>query len=63
MSVVRLVVALEIVRGILDDVYMILQGYAAPFYLGFTPIQLVIIVTGILAVSNAQNEAWVRRAS
>ncbi|GMV33686.1 hypothetical protein FBQ83_11365 [Chloroflexi bacterium CFX5] len=46
-SIVWLVVALEIVRGILDDLYMILQGYAAPFYIGFIVLHLVIIVTGI----------------
>ena len=33
-SIVWLVVSLEIVRGVFDDIYMILQGYAAPFYIG-----------------------------
>jgi hypothetical protein len=47
LSIVWLVVALEIVRGILDDLYMISQGYAAPFYIGFIVLHLTIIITGV----------------
>ncbi len=50
LSIVWLVVALEIVRGILDDIYMLIQGYAAPFYIGFIVLHLVIIVTGVVFV-------------
>jgi hypothetical protein len=46
-SIVWLVVALEIVRGILDDLYMISQGYGAPFYIGFIVLHLTIIITGV----------------
>lgn len=53
-SVVWLVIALEIVRGILDDLYMISQGYAAPFYIGFIVLHLIIIVTGIQFARGAQ---------
>ena len=44
---VWLIVALELVRGIFDDLYMIAQGYAAPFYIAFIVLHLVIILTGI----------------
>lgn len=56
LSIVWLVVALEIVRGILDDFYMISQGYAAPFYIGFIVLHLTIIVTGIVFLRQAQVE-------
>ena len=56
LSIVWLVVALEIVRGILDDLYMISQGYAAPFYIGFIVLHLTIIVTGIVCLRQAQAE-------
>lgn len=56
LSIVWLVVALEIVRGILDDFYMILQGYAAPLYIGFIVLHLTIIVTGIVFLRQAQVE-------
>lgn len=53
---VWLIVALEIVRGILDDIYMIVQGYAAPFYIGFIILHLIIVVTGVVFVRQAQAE-------
>lgn len=55
--IVWLVVALEAVRGILDDIYMIAQGYAAPVYIGFIVLHLVIIATGIRSVRQAQAES------
>ena len=42
------IVALEIVRGIIDDLYMIISGYEAPFFIIFIIVHLIIIVTGIL---------------
>ncbi len=56
LSIVWLVVALEIVRGILDDLYMISKGYAAPFYIGFIVLHLTVIATGILSLRQAQAE-------
>lgn len=53
-SIVWLVVALEAVRGVLDDVYMIAQGYAAAVYVGFIVLHLAIITTGIAFVRQAQ---------
>lgn len=58
-SVVWLVVALEIVRGIFDDVYIIARGYTAPFYIGFIVVHLLIIVTGYLFLRQAEREAAV----
>jgi hypothetical protein len=53
-SIVWLVVALEFVRGILDDIYMIASGYAAPFYLGFIVLHTLIIITGVMFARQAQ---------
>ena len=53
-SIVWLVVALEAVRGILDDIYMIARGYAAPVYVGFIILHLIIIATGIACVRRVQ---------
>jgi hypothetical protein len=51
------VVALEIVRGILDDIYMIARGYSAAIYVGFIVLHLVIIVTGMAFMRRARVEA------
>ncbi len=48
LSLLWLVVALEIVRGILDDLYMISQGYAPTVLLGFIALHLVIIASGMV---------------
>lgn len=53
-SIVWQVVALEAVRGVLDDIYMIARGYAAPVYAGFIVLHLIIIATGIACVRRAQ---------
>lgn len=54
---VWLVVALEAVRGVLDDIYMIVRGYEAPFYLGFIVVHLIIIATGIMFLRQARTKA------
>lgn len=54
--IVWLVLALELVRGIFDDVYMLAHGYSPPIYLGFIVLHLIIIVTGILSVRQLQTE-------
>lgn len=53
-SIVWLVVALEAVRGILDDIYMIARGYDALVYGAFIVLHLVIIATGITFVRRVQ---------
>ena len=59
---VWLIVALEIVRGVFDDVYMIAQGYAPPVYIGFIVLHLVIIGTGLLFARQV-NESGDKRSS
>lgn len=59
---VWLIVALELVRGILDDIYMIAQGYAAPFYIAFIVLHLVIIVTGLALVRQIKGSRVERQA-
>ena len=49
------VLGLELVRGIIDDVYMLLRGgYSVPFYVGWIVVHSIIIVTGLLALRSAQ---------
>ena len=57
---VWLIVALEVVRGVFDDVYMIAQGYAPPVYIAFIVLHLVIIGTGIAFVRQV-NESGNKR--
>lgn len=52
-NVVWLVVWLELGHGILDDLYLIFRGFAAPFYVGFIVVHLVIIVTGVVFARGA----------
>jgi len=44
-----LTIALGVVRGILDDVYMIARGYPPLPFLGFIALHAAIIVWGVLA--------------
>lgn len=54
LSVLWLVVALEFVRGILDDMYMLAQGYSVPVMLGFIVLHIIIIVTGVALARQVQ---------
>ncbi len=57
------VVLLELIRGVLDDLYYISRGYAwVPFYIGFIVLHLVIIVTGVLFWRQAEREQEVGQA-
>lgn len=47
LALVWTVIALEVVRGILDDLYLIARGHDAVFYGGFAVVHLIIILTGI----------------
>jgi hypothetical protein len=53
-SIVWLVIGYEILRGIIDDLFLIAQGYPIASYAGWIVIHLIIIVTGILFVRQAQ---------
>lgn len=51
------VIALELIRGVLDDIYYISRGYAgASFYIGFIVVHLIIITTGIIFWKRAEAE-------
>ena len=52
--------ALEVVRGIVDDRYLLTRGYEPIFSVGWIVIHLVIVVTGLLsirAIRRAQSHA------
>lgn len=55
-NLVWLVVWLEIIRGIVDDLYLISQGYDVVGYVVFILIHLAIIVTGILFARQARRQ-------
>ncbi|MBZ0204177.1 MAG: BphX family protein [Ignavibacteria bacterium] len=56
LTIVYLVIWLEIVRGIIDDIYMIARGYGAGFYIGFIMFHIAVIVTGYLFAKKAKTE-------
>lgn len=45
---------LEFAHGVLDDIYLISRGYDTVGYLVFIVIHLIIIVTGVIAVREAE---------
>jgi uncharacterized membrane protein HdeD (DUF308 family) len=49
-ALVWLVIALSVVRGILDDIYMIAVGYPVAGMLAFIALHLAIVVTGLIAL-------------
>jgi len=51
---VWLVVALGVVRGILDDVYMIVAGYPPVTFIALIGLHLAIILTGLLFLRSAR---------
>ena len=52
------VILLELVRGVLDDIYYSSRGYVSVgFYVGFIITHLIIIVTGIVIIRQASAEA------
>jgi hypothetical protein len=58
---VWLVDALSAVRGIADDIYMIVQGYPVASNLVFIGLHSAIIVTGVLALRAARRSEAVSR--
>lgn len=50
------VIALELVRGIFDDVLWIANGYPAAIYFGWIVFHAVVIGTGVMALKNASSE-------
>lgn len=56
-----LAIALSVIRGILDDIYMIAAGYPVGAMLAFIGLHLAIIVTGLLALRAAARSPEGRR--
>jgi hypothetical protein len=51
------VLALELVRGVFIDIYLIARGYDAAFvYVGWILLHVVIIVSGVLAINRARSQ-------
>jgi hypothetical protein len=57
LGAVWLLVWLEFTHGVLDDIYLIWRGYDTVGYLIFIAIHLIIIVTGVIFVRQAEAEA------
>ena len=53
-SIVWLVVGYEILRGIIDDLFLIAQGYPIASYAAWIVIHLIIIATGVMFARQAQ---------
>lgn len=47
------VLGLELVRGIIDDIYMLIRGYQVAFYVGWIVLHTLIILTGYWALRKA----------
>lgn len=56
LGAVWLLVWLELLHGVLDDLYLIANGFSAGGYIPFIVIHLIIIVTGVLFVRQAEAE-------
>lgn len=52
-NAVWLLVWLEFVHGVLDDIYLIANGFSAGGYIAFIVIHLIIIVMGVMAARQA----------
>lgn len=50
------VMGIELVRGIVDDIYMIARGYEPGGFIAWIMIHSIIIVTGYLALKTARQE-------
>jgi hypothetical protein len=52
-ALIWMVLGLELIRGILDDIYLIARGYEPVIYLVWILIHSVIIITGLLVLRSA----------
>lgn len=59
LGAVWLIVWLELLHGVVDDIYLIARGFDAASYIVFIVIHLIIIVTGVLFARQAQAETAV----
>lgn len=51
------VIGLEVVRGIIDDIYMLARGYDIVFYVGWIVVHSIIIVWAYFALKQARDAA------
>ena len=51
------VLGLELIRGIVDDIYMLIRGYDPAFYIGWIVLHTIIILTGLWSLRSASEEA------
>ena len=59
LGAVWLIVWLELLHGVVDDIYLIANGFSAGGYIPFIAIHLAIIITGVLFARQAAREvAW-----
>jgi hypothetical protein len=56
---VWLIVWLELQHGVVDDVYLIANGFNAAEYISFIVIHVIIIVTGVLFARQARAPATI----
>ncbi len=56
LGAVWLLVWLELLHGVVDDLFLISRGYSAAGYIVFIAVHLAIIVTGILFARQAEAE-------
>jgi len=61
LGAVWLLVWLELLHGVLDDIYLIARGYDAGGYIAFIVIHLAIIITGVLFGRQAEAEVAAER--
>jgi hypothetical protein len=54
-ALVWTVLGLEVIRGVVDDMYLLARGYEPGIYVGWIVIHLIIIVTGVLALRAAHS--------
>lgn len=56
LGAVWLIIWLELLHGVIDDLYLIANGFDAGGYIAFIVIHLIIIVSGLLFVRQAEFE-------
>lgn len=56
LGAVWLIIWLELLHGVVDDIYLIARGYDPVGYTIFIMIHLIIIITGVLFVRKAEKE-------
>ena len=56
LGAVWLIVWLELLHGVVNDIYLIANGFSAGGYIPFIVIHLIIIVTGVLFARRAEAE-------